>query len=860
MGLIIERFNLAAFSAPWPSPLVRLAGRWRLLWAGASAACLLLAASPARAQLIDEIEIRRAGADAVVHIRFVTAVQFLRALSAKSADQSVVFYRVLPTRLVLVESPSERQLSAGLGGTQLPGIRVSDEPVAGRIERERRLLVRLSAPFSHRVRAGRDPRTIEVVLEGQGSKLPPTPLTELPPEQRGLLRVTLETTEQAGAFLSAPIPAALQNVNVFTSRRVVNGKVLYETHLGPFATRAEADSALRAVRGRFPLAAVTTEDAPLRAEAPATVPAAAAATASAPTPDVPTATAAAATAAGPALAEATVTDAELEKQAAALLNTAREALASGAAQTAIDALGRLLEMPPNRSTRGGHELIGLARLKAGDSGRARAEFEAFLRLYPEGPDSNRLRAELTRLSVPLLGPAAGPDRSAATTTLTGSISSFYYGGQSKIRTQEFQESVIGGLPELVSDGTLSATDQSQLATAVDVNWRQRDADSDQRFVFRDSYSKDFNRPDKSRNKLSALYYDRRSFSNGTSFRLGRQTPLGGGVLGRFDGVQAGYAFRPRWKANVVAGVPSDKLLDTKRHFYGLSVEAEALVPKLGVSFYGIEQKIDGQVDRRALGTDLRYFDEGLSLSSQLDYDVVLKGLNIASLQGTWQRPDNTVFNLMVDRRKTPLMMLGNALFFSGGAATRVADLLNTGVTVPALRQQVRDTTAASTQAALGVTTPLSARWQLGADVRYTNTGALAPVPDLLPQGQPSSGDIWSVGLQFIGTNLYSARDTHVLIANFITGPTFQGQLLSYNQSSTLLPGLQVDPSFRFYRQVSNDNVTSTRWAPGLRLTWRVRQEVALESELSVESSKTSSALRNESSSRTFYYVGGRYDF
>jgi hypothetical protein len=46
----------------------------------------------------------------------------------------------------------------------------------------------------------------------------------------------------------------------------------------------------------------------------------------------------------------------------------------------------------------------------------------------------------------------------------------------------------------------------------------------------------------------------------------------------------------------------------------------------------------------------------------------------------------------------------------------------------------------------------------------------------------------------------------------------------------------------------------------LRLTWRVKQEIALESEVSVENSKTTSPLRNESSSRTSYYLGGRYDF
>ena len=152
----------------------------------------------------------------------------------------------------------------------------------------------------------------------------------------------------------------------------------------------------------------------------------------------------------------------------------------------------------------------------------------------------------------------------------------------------------------------------------------------------------------------------------------------------------------------------------------------------------------------------------------------------------------------LDRRKKPLLSLGDALFFPGSVVpppTRINDLLNngaaTGVTAGTLRQQVRDTTANSTQAALGVTTPVTPRWQVGADLRYADSGAIAPVPDLLPQGQPSSGDGWSLSLQLIGTNLYSLRDTHVLIANFINGPGFQGQLLSYNKSSLVWQAWQL---------------------------------------------------------------------
>jgi len=189
----------------------------------------------------------------------------------------------------------------------------------------------------------------------------------------------------------------------------------------------------------------------------------------------------------------------------------------------------------------------------------------------------------------------------------------------------------------------------------------------------------------------------------------------------------------------------------------------------------------------------------------------------------------------------------------------VADLLATK-TVEALREQVKATTALSTQAAISMTTPLNPRWQLGFDVRYSNTGAILPVPDILPTGLPSTGDIWTVGAQLIGSNLYSTRDTHVIIVNAVSGPSFKGQLLSYNNSSLVAERWQLEPSLRLYVQSDNTGMKSTRWTPGLRVSYRIGQQIAVESELSLEQSKVSGPSRNESSSRVFYFLGGRYDF
>ncbi|MBX3636309.1 MAG: tetratricopeptide repeat protein [Rubrivivax sp.] len=813
-----------------------------------------LMAAPVQAQLLDDVEWRRQGDDAVLLIRLVVPVQLQRVAASRTNDQWSLFYRVLPNAEPAAAGGAERLLPARDGG--VPGLRITDDlGVQLRSGADRRLVLRLQSGLPLKVRPGPDPRSIELVAEGRGRRLP------LPPEAPGTgaagerYHLVLLRGDAAELANAPAVPSQLQQHALSMNQRVVEGRLVSELSLGPFGSRREAEAALRQLQGRFPQAVIELET-----PAQAAVPEAAAAEAPGP---AAAASPSATTAVAPAEPAAVVSADEAAREAAAQLASAREALRGGAPQTAITILSRLLELPPTPSSRAAQVMLGEARLQAGDAARARAEFEALLKQYPQGEDSNRVRTLLASLGD---GPApAAPPRPRVEVldVVSGSVSLYHYGGQSKVRTQDFADSPLGGLPVLVNEATLSGVDQSLAVVSADLNWRYRDSEVDRRFVFRDSYTRDFERRHKSRNRLSALYVDERRPGTGLAWRAGRQSPLGGGVMGRFDGVQASYAWRPQWKLAAVAGVPADALLDARRHFVGASVEAEALLPGLGATLYGIEQRIDGYVDRRAVGNEWRYFDEGLTGTAQLDYDVALKTMNIVSLQGSWQRADNGVVNVLYDRRASPLLSLGNALFFALPAdvfARRITDLVDAGTPLQQLQRQVRDTTAMSTQASLGGTLPLSAHWQVGADLRYSNIGAIPPVPDLLPQGQPSSGDIWSANLQFIATNLYSARDTHVFAANHLSGPGFTGQLLSYQNASALNAAWQLDPSLKWYRQRSADGTTSTRWTPGLRATWRFSAQDTLEGEVSVENSRLQGPLRNENSRRTFFYVGGRHDF
>ena len=760
-----------------------------------AAAPLLFAMGAASAQIVDEVDIRREGSDAVVSVRFATEVQFQRAVSTRSGDLTQIAYNLLSVTNTRLGTPVQvRKLRAAQG---LPEIEVADEADrSDRGDQARRLVLRFGTPVTTRVRAGRDNRSIDIVIVGKGGGLPSTSARATRP------------TRPAGTPGAGAAPAA----------------------------------AASAPRATAPQAAPPT--------------------------------------AAPATALATQGSPELEAKAATLLAQAKAADSAGRIGEAVDLLNQLLEMPPTSVTREAQELIGRAHLRTGDTARARAEFETYLQLFPTGEGSDRVRRELAALPA---APRAGgvsvvPAQKVETeVSTTGSTSMTYYGGNGQVRSRDFQDSPIAGLPQVAGDPQLSSDRSRQLYNDVDLNWRRRNAEVDQRFVFRDSYTTDLLRPEKNKNRLTALYYDHKSLTDRWDVRFGRQSPTGGGVMSRFDGLSGHWSVQPRVKLGAVAGTPTEKYFDSKRHFYGLSVDADRLPGGMGAGLYVIEQRIDGEIDRRALGLDLRWFKGGATVFSQFDYDLLIGALNIATVQGTLVLEDNTVFNALYDRRALATLTLGNALTFEDPAAPgvlfrRIQDRL-ANTTVAALRDQIKRITPNITQAQIGVTKPINKNWQTAGSVQLTSTGAIPPVPEVagFENGRPATGNIVTTSAQLIGLNLYSARDTHVFSTSLISSPTLKGTLFTYNNSSLVAEIWQVEPSIQYYRDRNDTGSRSTRWTPGLRVTYKGWQRWAVESNLTYEIGRASRqtpdpnqlgsmVTTEESTHRVNYSLGARYEF
>lgn len=615
---------------------------------------------------------------------------------------------------------------------------------------------------------------------------------------------------------------------------------------------------------------------------PQAAPAAAPVAPSAPAPEEPgkeeqplPAAAPPAPAAPPALAPT-----EVETRARAYMEEARRALAGKDAGTAINRLNRILGLPVSSQTEAAQALIGEAREHNGEILKARAEYELYLKLFPAGPSASRVRDRLAALPKGELAARAAPkalpkEAGPAEWSYNGSVSAYYYTGKSQIET------LVPPPPGQLTFNrdTLSMVDQRSLITSINLNARRRDAFSDTRFVLRDTDNSNYLARSRSYNRLYSAYVDHNDRQVGYYVRLGRQNPNGMGVLERFDGLQAGYALSPQWRVNGVYGDAVEFGSPFKKVFYGASADLLPQTGRPGVSAYVIEQTLDGMANRRAVGAEARYFDGRATAYGMLDYDVLYKGINIALLQGNYLDEGGNNYFFVIDHRRAPSFSLTNALVAAPGLSLQ--DMVSMQ-SLDLVRSQAIAQTAISNMFAVGVTHPLSERWQVGADYRLSSISSTQPVVAVLPlavigtclgtidpvndtcvfntAAQQGSGNNHVVTLQAIGNSLFVANAVGVANISFIAAPTYSGQSLGLNYMLPIGDQWRVDASLRYYTQKDDGGEGQNRLSSSLRISYQWQNSLYLEGEMGREISNSSGPTRDDHIKRDYVYTGLRWDF
>lgn len=574
-----------------------------------------------------------------------------------------------------------------------------------------------------------------------------------------------------------------------------------------------------------------------------------------------------------------LTPAEVEARAAAYMEEARRALSGKETAVAINRLNRILGLPPSSQTEAAQALIGEAREQNGEILKARAEYELYLKLFPNGPAAARIRERLAALPKGELAVrAARPlpkEAGPAEWLFSGSLSAYYYTGKSQIDT------LVPPPPGMLTFNrdTLSMVDQRSLISSVNLNARRRDAFSDTRIVFRDTDHRNYLNPDRSYNRVYSAYVDHNDRQLGYYARLGRQNPNGLGVLERFDGVQAGYNLNPQWRLNAVYGDAVEFLSPFKKTFYGASVDLLPQAGRPGLSLYAVDQTLDGLANRRAVGAEARYFDGRASAFGMLDYDVLYKDVNIFMAQGNYLDEAGNNYFAVLDHRRAPSLSLTNALLAAPGLSVREMVAMQG---LDQVRAQAKALAATSNMFSIGLTHPLSERWQVGADYRLAAISATQPVVAVIPLGvigtclgtidvinntcrfdtasQQGSGNNHVVTFQAIGNSLFVANAVGVGNLSLIKARTYNGQSLGLTYMLPIGENWRIDANLRYYTQMDDDGTRQTRLSPSLKIGYQWRNSLHWEGEIGREASKSSGPLRNDNIKRDYLFTGIRWDF
>ena len=543
----------------------------------------------------------------------------------------------------------------------------------------------------------------------------------------------------------------------------------------------------------------------------------------------------------------------VDRDAAALSRDARAALEAGDFERAVVLLNRLLNLPPNAWSQEAQEQIGLARDRLGETAKARAEYELYLKLYPDGPGAERVRKQLAALAATPMT-AAGASRPGAL-TYWGSVSQYYYGGQSRATTTTTTVTPATGATT-IDTANLSGLDQSQLANTIDLTARYRDGNWDNRVVVRESYLVNFLKGAGNSNQLNALYAETRYLPAELTGRFGRQSATSGGVLGLFDGAVASVGFAENWRVGGVVGQPvNTQLGGTNKTFYGAVVEAENLGGRWSGNAFAIRQNASGYEDRTGVGGELRYFNTSWNVYSLLDYDPTFKATNIAMVQGNAQFPSGTSVNVLFDYRRTPTLQLTNALVVDPSSS--LSALVQT-IGLDATRDLAKAVTPVSRVAFFRLTQQLSPNWQVGGDFRVSSVTGTSPFGAVYP-GVPSTGNVYTYTVQAIANNLTRWQDILVLNASALRSRDIDAFQFGLDFRFTVWQDLLVEPLLRWYRQTDVRDATLTRTTPGLHLLWRIKERFSLEAEGDWEISRTNSPVIVDNVRRRFYYVGWRWD-
>ena len=635
--------------------------------------------------------------------------------------------------------------------------------------------------------------------------------------------INLESSRNTFSQEQIDASSKLLQMPTYVSTIELEGSIWYRLRAGPISTRRDADRVLAVAQERYPRAWLGINDEVRSA-----------------TDVVPV---------SPLVNPTVPVDAAMpENERQALEAEARAAMGRRDYARAIELLTKLSRQPeyPHRARQ--QELLGLAREKSGQLAHAKAEYEEYLRRYPDGNAAGRIRSRLRVLASAGRSGRSGTldglgdeDRSWL---LSGSASQFYRWENIALETPE------------------SSTDeQSQNAIYTDGDLIARHRGERFDFISRVSagFAKDLmNDGPGDRTRVRYAFAELNDRERGIAGRIGRQSRNDSGLLGTFDGLFGSYQVANRVTLKGSLGLPVESTREapqTDRRFVGLAADFGPFNDQWDFGMFAVAQEYSGETDRRAVGLEGRYFVPGRTIVGLVDYDFFHSALNSAILMGSLQLPAQWIASFNFDHRLAPVLTTRNALI--GQPFTTLDDMLGT-FTADEIHELARDRTPITDLYSLSLTRPLSERFYFAFDV-YGSRSASTPASGGVA-AIPASGLAQAVQVQIIGSSLWRSGDLFTVVARYEESDSMDVQSIGFITRLPLWGNWRIGPRLRVDRRTLRlDEAEELVYVPGLRIDYQ-RGNSWVEIELAAELGARDLPPEDETWKRYYFGLGYRVGF
>jgi tetratricopeptide (TPR) repeat protein len=519
-----------------------------------------------------------------------------------------------------------------------------------------------------------------------------------------------------------------------------------------------------------------------------------------------------------------ISDADL-RVAAASMDEGRAALERKKFREAIQIFTKVLAFPESRYSAEAEELLGFAYQKSGELAQARTIYEDFLRRYPSGEQSERVRQRLAGI-ITAQGDVGGALRPAAeipvkalpvgrfirtnetTWNLVGGVSSFY------IRDDAFvtaRDTSVAPNPALNADDV--QVHQNEILTTLDLLGTWNDDHTSGRIRFNGGeehrfYSVENGPTGEQVDELGVSQASIDMVQKDLNLRVlaGRQTYNGDGVFGRFDGALFSWQPLSMLRLDVIGGSPSNSRYNlpftAQRYFYGAGIGLGQLFGGLDASIYYNEERGRWLVDREAIGTDIRYSDPNKFAFGNVDYDLRFHQLNEAVMTGSWTLPNTVTVYGGADYRRVPFLSSWNVLL--NQPFSTIYDFLKNQIAIgqPLNNDQVEQLALAETplykSAMLGFLYPITNWLSVSADATIANLSrTITPASLLDPTlAELASGNEYYFTAQLIATDIFKPGDMYIGAFHYAEQSTNAQYVLDFNTRYPITGDLMVAPRLR----------------------------------------------------------------